>query len=292
MSDDKNQRLHALGQLPSANWKPLPELVANVSGRLIELPEFGVWHITAGEAAELIAMDMWGAGEFPDLDEPEDWDGVMTETHLRRILAGEIDKMYKRLCAAISSGTLKAKFQRDLDDNIQFDGAYIAFSDLDEWLNQRGYHADDEYSDHQERMSSQAWAMAEYAQYLRSASKDGRMLLNSIAFRSVLKNDGGISETATVDELKAAIKQAYLEIQEYKAQIDLAKASEQLESEKPLKTRERNSLLKIIRAILHGAKIQPNGRDTVSKIKNWAEAENLLLDEGTIKKYLRQIADD
>ena len=54
-------------------------------------------------------------------------------------------------------------------------------------------------------------------------------------------------------------------------------------------TKQQNSLMSIIQALLHGAKIDPTSRDAVAKIKHWSDSTESPVTEDTIKKYLKQI---
>ena len=65
-------------------------------------------------------------------------------------------------------------------------------------------------------------------------------------------------------------------------------------STQPSQSSETNrvqTLLSIIRALLHGTKIDPVDRNTVSKIQRWSDEAKDSVSDDTIRSYLKQISD-
>ena len=293
MSNEKDaNRPAAMGHLKrdyGGNWTILQsELEAKIQSRLEFLPDYGVWHLTVMEAAELIALDRFNSGELPEIEFPDDDD--TNGGDIKSLLSDETDKMYKRLCAAISSGSLKAMYQRDLDEKIDFDHAYVQFQDLDEWLSERNCFGGDDFEEWESRAASQAAAMADHAYYLRRASRDGRLWLQRIAASGFLReSDGSIRESASLEELRAALQAAYVAIDGYRAGIELAEVQENKQIEKPLKGNERNSLLTIIAALCDYSAINFAERGASVQISAMTDSIGASVSDDTVRRLLAKI---
>ena len=69
------------------------------------------------------------------------------------------------------------------------------------------------------------------------------------------------------------------------------KPESQQTASRSAETRTAGSLLSIIRALLHGVKLNPDDKKAVSTIQRWSESTGYDLTAETIKKYLKQISD-
>ena len=69
------------------------------------------------------------------------------------------------------------------------------------------------------------------------------------------------------------------------------KPESQQPASRSAETRTAGSLLAIIRALLHGVKLNPDDKRAVSTIQRWSESTGHELTAETIKKYLKQISD-
>src|SRR5660397_64737 len=78
-----------------------------------------LFHLSIQEAAELVAVDMWVSGEFPDIKEPDDWSGSDRDPMLFAVLAGKIEQFESRIISAVDSGRLKAQnLVRSFDEKL------------------------------------------------------------------------------------------------------------------------------------------------------------------------------
>jgi len=287
MNDKSGKKTTAKG---AGGWKTIPERKAMGWSDLQLLPDFGIYHLTLNEAAELVVTDMWASGEFPEIDEPEYWDGRMTHPNMKELLSERVAKMYEQICASISAGRLDAICKRDFDEKIDTQFAFISFDNLVRWLDERGYHGGEIFDDWIESEANRRAAMAEHSYYLRAAQV-GRLSNESLAFRRVMRDGGDIDESATIAELRAAVRQAFLEMQALKTELDEVKSTPQTQNEKTLLPRERKTILTIIAALCKGASIDYTGRDAVAKIERLVNKAGYSITDDTIRKYLKQAAD-
>ena len=66
MDDDRNT--------PIDDYEKVGEWIG-LNAHLIRVPNFGLWNPSIKEAAELVVVDMWFAGFFKEVIEPDDFDG-------------------------------------------------------------------------------------------------------------------------------------------------------------------------------------------------------------------------
>ena len=99
-----------------------------------------LFHLSIRDAAELIAVDMWVDGQFPDIDEPADWGGNDRDPMLLALLADQIKQFESRIIAAVDSGRLKARnLIRNFDETLIENQPRIRIGDLEAWLNEHAY---------------------------------------------------------------------------------------------------------------------------------------------------------
>ena len=130
----------------SKDWVSPPD--DDLSKNPTIVPDFGLWNPSIKEAAELVAVDRWFSGDIEGVNEPEDFDGNDRAQWLLAALADTIAAFEAKLSAAVDSGRLKASFvRRSLDEQVIPEETHINYSDLVDWLHERGYEPGDHMND-------------------------------------------------------------------------------------------------------------------------------------------------
>lgn len=238
------------------------------------IESFGVWHLSINDAAELIALDMWFSGEFPDIEEPEEWDGSERDPTLLALLEDKAALFASRLLAAVEKGRLKdAGMKRDFDERIDPKLTYVSYSDLNNWLFERGYDSGDIFDEWMRREADITNKIIDQVAYLRASQKAGKL---SEALRD--KSDG-------------IIQPVVAENRRLKEQIAALQSYQSAKVDRPLSTRQRRTLLTVIAAFCNYGKIAPSGRGTAQRIREMTEEIGAPIDDGTIAKLLAEIPD-
>ena len=105
------------------------------------MARLGVLSLTVPDAAELVAVDLWDAGEIEaDGIERSECDDAVDKGALVAGLQPAIEGLVERFVAAINRGDLAARFvTRNLNDRIDPYLTYLELHPLREWLATRGY---------------------------------------------------------------------------------------------------------------------------------------------------------
>lgn len=255
----------------------------------ISIPDFGIWHLTIKEAAELVTLDMWYSGEIRDIVAPKDWDRTERDPRLRALLAGHAEAFEKRLLAAVDAGRLKAAaVQRDFDERLIPEETYINYFDLLEWLRQRGYERGDIMAEWVDIELGVLFKVREEVAYLRAAIKGGNDTWQVILPQGMLAKAGKLDEAKAADAI-AAYKAIIVVNQHLKEQLAHANAEQPAKVDRPVSTRERRTLLTIIAALCDHAGIDSQSRGAAQNIKRMTESLGAPIDDGTIAKALAEI---
>lgn len=240
---------------------------------LAQVENFGIWHLNISDAAELIALDMWFSGEFPDIAEPEDWEGSEHDPRLLALLKGHSELFQTRLLAAVDSGRLKVAWtKRNFDEQLIPDLTYMSWDDLVGWLDERGYSSGDILGGWYIIEALIAEKIADHAAYLRAAKKAGTFI-------------GRRADPESVH--KAAIA----ENQRLREQLANLKANQPGKVDRPLLMRQRRTLLTIIAALCRRVSLDPKARGTAQRLMEMTDAIGAHVDDGTIAKLLAEIPD-
>ena len=260
------------------------------SHHLLLLPDFGIWHLTIKEAAELVALDMWYSGEIPDIQEPEDWDGREHDPKLLALLAGHVAVFETRLIAAVDSGKIEATVKRrDFDERLIPEETYIKEQNLHDWLSERGYESGDIMNEWVENANGMASHIGDELIYLRTASKRN-IPLPDITLNGMLARTGDIDETEVTNVI-AAYKALIIENQQLKEQLTHARTEQPAKVDRPLATRQRRTLLTIIAALCEYSAIAPTGKNAAGQIAKLTEDIGANVTDETIAKALAEIPD-
>jgi hypothetical protein len=208
------------------------------------------------EAAELVVVDMWTQGEFPDIHEPEEWDGDPKCPSILTALSGKMKLFEQRLAAAIEKKQLEAaSFRRDFDENIVLDSVYINSFSLKDWLNGHSYYPGDIWEEWEEHQANLYSLVEHEAQFLLKATEEELKQVGYInRLREVVYKQPEStcfeSDNVNAAELLSAYKSAILENQRLREKLKQVESGKNLRPEKPLLARERRSLQNIIVALM------------------------------------------
>jgi len=227
------------------------------------VPDLGIFHLTVSEAAELIAIDMWISGDVKAEPEPEDQDIEPNDPRLKVALADTIKVFISRLLKAIQNGDLKAEIiRRDFEERLLPAYTYIEKSALIGWLSERGYTTDvafEEWEDIQQEIYSAAF---EEVVALKAVGKAGHRAIRHFIFQKhILKKEGTLDLTDPRSVL-AALQECLVENTKLKQRIAEGQTEHVERVSRPLLTRERDTLLNIIGALVELIQTHKPGRNS------------------------------
>ncbi len=264
----------------------------NLSIHLIHVPDFGLWNPNIKEAAELVAVDMWFSGRIEGVNEPEDFDGDGRAPWLIAALADTIAAFEAKLLAAVDSGRLEASFlQRSLKEQVIPEETHIEYSDLFEWLNERGYEPGDHMASWFHTECNIINLLCDEVIFLRAARRSGIEEFKRINSQRVRARFEMLDESEQLVDVQAALKAKDGEIFRLKEKLALCQSGRPAKVDRPLHTRQRRTLLTIIAALCDAAGIDHTERGASQRIKSKTELVGAPIDDGTIFKLLKEIPD-
>lgn len=252
----------------------------NLSSARLEylpVPNCGIWHLTIPEAAELVALDMWGTGTI-NIEGSSDWDGEH-DPRLLESLSDHIAGFETRLLDAIDSGHLIAPTKRrDFNDRLVPDDTYIEYGELSKWLDERHYERGDLIA---------AWVEqeAEFAELTR-----GAMTYRRAAQKLGIAKKWNLDDPESYD-MTSAFKILAEENRRLKEQLVRVQSNQPAKVDRPLLTRERRTLLTIIAAFCKYESIDPKQRGTPTDIAKMTDDLDAPVTAETIAKVLAEIPD-
>jgi hypothetical protein len=261
---------------------------------LIDVPNFGIFHLSVAEAAELVVIDLWFSGQIEIIDTPDDFTGSASDQWLNEALADPIVAIEARLRAAIDTGKLKASaVRRDIDDRLIAKATHIAYDDLMQWMKERGLNAGDHIGGWLYDEAIICELICDEVAFLRNASTSGE--LNSLySERNSKKIDaalGMLDESGEIADLQAALRAKVEENRQLREELDRLRSGRPATVDRPLHTRQRRTLLSIIAALCTHSNIHYAARGAAQRIKNMTELIGAPIDDGTIDKVLKEIPD-
>lgn len=253
-----------------------------------------LYHLSIREAAELVAVDMWVSGVFPEIEEPDEWSGSDRDPALRGPLSEKIKELESRILQAVDSGRLKARnLIRNFDEKLDKSQPRIRFRDLESWLNERGYSAGETFSEWIESEAEIEARLEGEFEYLRALAREGSM--NELPYVS-----DGIARLHEVDSMERAnlisvCKTLVIENDRFRQVVyDTCPAPAKVHDAKidrPLTTRQRRTFLTVIAAMCKYEGLDPHGRGTAQRITEMTDDLGAHVDDGTIAKILSEIPD-
>lgn len=247
----------------------------------VSIPNFGIYHLSIRQAAELISIDMWYSGEIDDVGEPEDWDGSEYDPKLVDALAKYVQEFETRLLTAVELERLKAvSVKRNLDELIISDETYIEFEKLREWLNERGYDGGDIINCWTFAETDIAVAVSKEVNYLRAAIKEnGTIPKKDDDFQTMYKKT--MLDNQSLKNENQQLKKQISELQSHQEKLN-----------KPVSTKARKSFLLIIEALCKKNNIDSQERSMAGKIQRIVELQTgQKIDDDTVRNILNQIPD-
>jgi len=191
---------------------------------LAELENFGVWTLTLEEAADLIACDLWAAG---DVDAPalNEYSGHLLSREVSAQLVDVMAIFLPKLISAVEIGRLKAeRVLRDFDEAIVPDQTFVDYNVLCDWLKGRGYSTGEAFEEWYERALNISDRLIEELIWLRRAAKNEiESMPATIGYASIQV----INKEAGIDVLTNQLKSALLENQHLRERLAKAESARQ-----------------------------------------------------------------
>lgn len=206
---------------------------------LVELENFGAWMMSLQEAADLIACDLWAAGDVhvPALNE---YSGQLLSHEVISQLTHIMEIFLPKLIDAVEIGRLKAaKILRNFDEIIVPDLTFIDYTVLCDWLAGRGYNPGEAFDEWYERAMNISDRLVEEMIWLRRAAKNEiKAMPVTFGYASIQV----IDKEAGIDALTNQLKSALLENQHLRERLAKAELARQ---ETTQNTSKRSHLLAI-----------------------------------------------
>jgi hypothetical protein len=276
------------------NDNSFPEIENSFSyyGLIADAPDFGFWQLTVKDAAALVVIDIWFAGEI-SVEIPEAVSYGWRDPGLRQALSKHFNDFEKRLKAAIDGGSLKTtKIRRNLNEELDTNQTLVDLDDLVCWLTERGHECGDAFEEYlDEEMHLHSSVVSEICTH--------RMILNNpeLPPRSISKAKLD-PDNAGIDELRKAVKELTndkIELFAKKKQLEEmlreTRENHSKKTERPLSTRSRRTLLTIIAAFCNEAKIDYQDRGAAKRISEITEKLGATVTDDTIRKIISEIDD-
>jgi hypothetical protein len=247
------------------------------------LADHGVFHLTITEAADLIAADLWAAGEVV-VSGLEDQDLEPSDPQVRAALAETSASFVVRLINSIEHQHLKADLiRRDFDDQILAQYSYIHKQELREWLSERGFDTDAAFEEWEEAREEVDIALTREAAALKAVARGGKNAIRHLTYQKALVGSPNLDDPRSV---VASLEACLAENAKLKVQLADARHEDRTKVDRPLNTRARRTLLTIIAALCKANRLEAGARGTSQRIREMTEAIGAPVDDGTIAKAL------
>lgn len=260
-------------------------------GLIVDTPNIGIFHLTVKDAAALVAADLFFAGEISvDLPDADSYDP--SDPELQKALSNHSIDFEKRLTRAIDKGSLKTtKIQRDLNEVLDISQTLISYDNLCDWLVERGHDPGDAFQDFFDEEVKLYEHLADEIYTNRYMRKGG------ITFIDI--NTARLDpEQAGTQELRQAVKQLRNQITGlFNDKIQLQKTLRGMQerdpkqSERPLSTRARRTMLTIIAALCNEVGINHQDRGAAKRISELTDELGASVTDDTIRKIIGEIGD-
>lgn len=256
------------------------------AGDYIRLPDFGMGYYSLDDAALLSALDMWNAGEAPGVPAegfpPKDDDDEAHDHQDDPVIRAALEPLRAQLLAALvrsaEAGQLKVEVRgRTLADSRLIPGrTFVRLSDLVEWLEVHGHERSDIIADIEESEQDDPWLIASGVAQDRASLRLGV--------------PEGRQPRGDTTSLRAELRAARLHAAHLERQLDEARRGTG-GADKPLRTRERRTLLVVIAALCKRAGIDPAARGAAVEVASVTAELGATVSDDTIRALLRAIPD-
>ena len=262
------------------------------------LPNFGIYYLTMAQAAALIAGDLEASSRYPfdQISEAEisDADREKWSKETREKLVKQFEARLKEAVksSAISSVCRRPNLRSFVDGDAQSIDAtrvFIPFMELLNWLVREGYTS-------RLDMEASLPGLCNFGlvQYRFACEIDGYLNMRAKLCRqnesNKLREYNRQLLIAKTDSFSADdhLASALSEIQFLENQVRVASAYSAKAEERPLETKERESLHKVILALWKISKVSFESRDLTGAIARNLELLGLELSKGTIRTRLKE----
>ncbi|MDH5721849.1 MAG: hypothetical protein OEY94_00815 [Alphaproteobacteria bacterium] len=236
------------------------------------IPDFKLFHLSLYEAARFAAKIrlLEGYLDIDHPDEPEFYD--LNNPVLDKLLKEQYEIFENALLKAAQNGSLKvAHLERDIHDEIDIAHTYIDIHDLADWLDKRGTSIyGDFFAGYQDKQFDLYW-IAERAVKAELVRRENQAKRNIFSDQDLIVH---------LQEQNESLKKAYETNNQNKP--------------KPLHTKERETLLKIIAGMATDAYgYDPNAaRSPIPReIADILAEKEIPLDPDTVRKWLKEAAE-
>ena len=236
-------------------------------------------------AVHIACIDAGGAAFGLEFSEDELQDFFDTNLHRyfsvkpRGNLKKAVDCLLKAVCASIQSNELKLlAVRKNLDNELSLVNSWVSFCDFEEWCDTRSIALGDCWFDFLKDDSDIASSAAEEMDATRRRLE-------------------GFVDIGDVEELKQRLEAQGAdwlldEAASLRAKIKRLEASAETKEERPVSTRERNTMLVIIAALCNEAKLDhAKPAKTANLIADTAAKMGIAIGESTIEGHLKKIPD-
>lgn len=261
-----------------------------------DLPDLGIFKLSLTQAADLVAVDMYGSG-YIDVDvlthggdegsEPEDPRNTAA-------LAPHRARLVERMIDAILAGTLKtARTMRGLfTGEVDPDATFLDYYDLVDWLEGYGYAPSDWMAEYTDEESTILEDLVESLFDIRNIrarpSSDG---MGSLAMRHHVLTDAGVEETPEFAEMNA--KRLRSIAKGFAAECALLRGELErrpiVADEPTLHPKGRNTLYRLIVALCIAAGVNPAERGAAVIVARLSQQAGLPVGDDTIRKILGEL---
>ncbi len=237
-----------------------------------QLSSFGIFAFNVYEAAEFVAkiqcLEYDTDKKVPDEADQYSLDNPI----LPDLLKVEIAEYTKAILSGIDKGTLKTlHVSRDIHDEIDCDETYIDMDSLYEWFSERGVEISGDF----------------YVQYQDDRLEVSEAAIEAIVFEEYKLRHGIKKEFGSPKDKKIF----QLEMKILELEKDISSKTPDINPQKELKTRERDTLLKmIIGMAIKGYVYNPTAKKNtaITEIESDLKELGIPVSDDTIRKWIKE----
>lgn len=249
---------------------------------LYQIKDFGVYSETVSKFSELTALELYHNGtiDIPGLDPDVEYDE--NSQKFKEALSKTINLFQSRIIESIERGQLKPTWlTRDIDTGrIDPDETLIFYSDLIKVLEEFGFRG----NPIEHELGEFMWAETDLSTKLTEIVKLKRLVTDKIDPIEISRE----AEKAANNE--GFYTQLVTEVIQLRLNAARDKPSREIETEKPLTKRERNTLLIIIAALANQLHLDiSKTAKTGALISSYADLIGIPVDHSTIENKLKDI---
>lgn len=259
-----------------------------------ERPELGIGKLSLTEAANLLAVDMYGSGLIEkDIPGEDDFALSVDDPIVLDALANERKMLLERIIESVSNGSIKVEqTKRDLLTGVTDpEQTILDYDDLHGWLESWGYAPGDwikEYLHHESEIRED---LAEALCDIRNLhSYSSRADISNVAQQRAfafadLDEIPELSDKAA-QELREIIKGYAAEVAYLRGELRERGSSRRMDALHP---KSRNTLNRLILALCIAAKINPAERGAAAAIAAHTQRAGVPVGDDTIRKILDEL---